>query len=147
MSIPAIADLIPVLQTAVGPVILISGFGLLLLTMTNRLGRVIDRSRELAGQAVNEAGPAGERLKRQIRILWKRARLIRAAIALLSVSVLSAALLVIMLFAAAQWGMDAAGVIVGLFAVCMLSLIASLVVFIHDINRALCALKLELHVD
>ena len=41
-------DLVPILQMAVGPVILISGVGLLLLSMTNRLGRVIDRSRLLA---------------------------------------------------------------------------------------------------
>jgi hypothetical protein len=42
-----VAELIPVLQVAVGPVILVSGVGLLLLTMTNRLARVIDRSRLL----------------------------------------------------------------------------------------------------
>lgn len=35
-------DLIPTLQTAIGPVILISGVALLLLTVTNRLGRAID---------------------------------------------------------------------------------------------------------
>ena len=32
-------QMFPVLQVAIGPVILISGVGLLLLTMTNRLGR------------------------------------------------------------------------------------------------------------
>ena len=41
-------ELIPLLQTAIGPVILISGVGLLLLSMTNRFGRIIDRSRILA---------------------------------------------------------------------------------------------------
>ena len=34
--------IVPILQTAIGPVILISGVGLLLLTMTNRLARTID---------------------------------------------------------------------------------------------------------
>ena len=38
---------IPVLQVAIGPVILISGIGLLLLTLTNRYGWTIDRSRQL----------------------------------------------------------------------------------------------------
>ena len=42
-----VRDLIPILQVAIGPVILISGVGLLLLSMTNRLGRVIDRARLL----------------------------------------------------------------------------------------------------
>src|SRR4051812_29821403 len=40
-------DLVPTIQVAIGPVILISGVGLLLLSMTNRLGRVIDRARQL----------------------------------------------------------------------------------------------------
>ncbi len=33
-------DVLPLLQLAVGPVILISGVGLLLLSITNRYGRV-----------------------------------------------------------------------------------------------------------
>jgi hypothetical protein len=37
-------ELIPVLQVAIGPVILISGVGLLLLTLTNRFGRAVDRA-------------------------------------------------------------------------------------------------------
>ena len=50
MSATPLQEIIPVLQVAIGPVILISGVGLLLLTMTNRLGRAIDRSRSLAGE-------------------------------------------------------------------------------------------------
>jgi hypothetical protein len=46
-------DLFPDLQIAIAPVILISGVGLLLLSMTNRLGRTIDRARQLVMQ--NEA--------------------------------------------------------------------------------------------
>lgn len=41
-------DLLPSLQIAIGPVILVSGVSLLLLSMTNRLGRVIDRARDLS---------------------------------------------------------------------------------------------------
>ncbi len=41
-------EIIPVLQTAIGPVILISGVGMLLLVMTGRFGRMIDRARVLA---------------------------------------------------------------------------------------------------
>ena len=48
MQALSVAQLIPVLQTAIGPTILISGVGLLLLTMTNRLARTIDRTRATA---------------------------------------------------------------------------------------------------
>jgi hypothetical protein len=46
LTVP-LTDLIPTHQLAVGPVILISGVGLILLSMTNRFGRIIDRSRIL----------------------------------------------------------------------------------------------------
>ena len=40
-------DLIPILQTAVGPVILISGIGLLILSMTNRYTRIFERTHHI----------------------------------------------------------------------------------------------------
>ena len=45
-----IQQIVPELRDAIGPVILISGVGLLLLTMTNRLGRAIDRARLLKNE-------------------------------------------------------------------------------------------------
>jgi len=55
-------QLIPVIQTAVGPVILISGVGLLLLSMTNRFGRVLDRARLLARELPVAAATEREHL-------------------------------------------------------------------------------------
>jgi hypothetical protein len=141
-----VADLIPVLQTAIGPVILISGIGLLLLTMTNRLGRAIDRARLIGARLSAVDGAAREALDAQLRILWRRARLIRTAIALASTSALAAAVLIILLFFTALLGIPTAWLIASLFAICMVSLILSLIVFIHDINQSLAALKLELTV-
>ena len=45
MPLTTLEQIIPELRDAIGPVILISGVGRLLLTMTNRLGRAIDRAR------------------------------------------------------------------------------------------------------
>jgi flagellar biosynthesis regulator FlaF len=139
-----ISQLIPVLQTAIGPVILISGVGLLLLTMTNRLGRTIDRARALASEAVDAGVESRERIQAQLTILWKRARLIRSAITLASASALCAALLIIALFLTALFSLDDVWLISALFIACLSLLIGSLVVFIHDINQSLNALKLEL---
>ncbi len=147
MELPSVAQLIPVLQTAIGPVILISGIGLLLLTMMNRLGRAIDRARILVGSLPNTAEVKEEKIVAQLRILWGRARMIRLAIALASVSALVAAILVIVLFCTALWQIESAWIIVVLFMVCMVSLIGSLVIFIRDINQSLAALKLELEAE
>lgn len=143
MELPSVAQLIPVLQTAIGPVILISGIGLLLLTMTNRLGRAIDRARILVGSLPNTTEAKGEKTVAQLRILWGRARMIRLAIALASISALAAAILIIALFSTALWQIGSAWIIVVLFMVSLVSLIGSLVVFIRDINQSLAALKLE----
>jgi hypothetical protein len=131
-----LAELVPVLQTAIGPVILVSGIGLLLLTMTNRLGRVIDRSRLLAGQLGSASQPARESFEAQIQILWRRARLIRGAIALASTSALLAAVLIIVLFVTASMRLQSSGVIAFLFIACMLCLIGSLLLFIGDVDQS-----------
>ena len=116
MNTHSIAGLIPVLQTAIGPVILISGVGLLLLLMTNRLGRIIDRARSLAAARKAAAGDALGPIEAQLGILWRRARLIQSAIALAAMSDLAAALLVITLFFTALLHLESAWVIGGLFA-------------------------------
>ncbi len=144
MPLPPLSQLIPTLQTAIGPVILISGVGLLLLTMTNRLGRVIDRARLLASELPQASDEKRPKIEAQLGILWKRARLIRLAITLSAASALSAALLIITLFLAALFQIEDAWLIGVIFIICLLSLIGSLGAFIHDINQSLAALKLEL---
>jgi hypothetical protein len=144
MQTLSVAQLIPVLQTAIGPTILISGVGLLLLTMTNRLARTIDRTRTVARELPDPSVPDYPRHVGQLRILWRRARLIRLSIALASLSALFAAILIIALFVTALLQIENVWLICALFITCLLCLIASLTVFIHDINLALAALKFEL---
>jgi len=116
---------------------------LLLLSMTNRYGRVIDRSRILADLLRNSEGGRNERISAQLSILVRRARLLRLAITLSTVSVLLAACLIIGLFLFSIFSLEAAIVGVVLFIGCMGALIASLVVFLLDINASLAALELE----
>jgi Protein of unknown function (DUF2721) len=144
MALTPVKELIPVLQVAIGPVILISGVGLLLLTLTNRYGRTIDRSRLLMRELRELAADDRERPEGQIAILYRRARLIRLSILLAGVSVLLASLLIIVLFLTALWKLEVGLLISLLFIACMVSLSGSLVAFIRDINLSLVALKLEL---
>ncbi|HVO50796.1 MAG TPA: DUF2721 domain-containing protein [Thermoanaerobaculia bacterium] len=145
-QIPGLAthDVVPLLQVAVGPVILISGVGLLLLSMTNQFGRLLDRARRLA----HELRAAGEDervgLIAQLRVLTARAGLVRLAIALSATSLLLAALLIILLFLAALFGLELAVVLSCVFIACMACLIGSLLVFLRDINVSLHAFKLEI---
>lgn len=135
--------LIPILQVAIGPVILVSGVGLILLTMTNRLGRIIDRTRQLARDLRAAAGEESALVLAQLGILDRRARLVRTAIALSTLSVLLAATLVIVLFLTELLGLETAPLVAILFCVCLGCLIAGLIWFLRDVNLSLRALQLE----
>jgi hypothetical protein len=137
-------ELIPILQVAIGPVILISGVGLLLLSMTNRFGRVTDRSRTLLEHLPQADNETRERILAQLQIFAERGKLIRISISLAVLSILLASILVIVIFLAALLRLHAAVVVTALFVTCMASLIASLILFLRDINLSLSALQLEM---
>ena len=144
MPTTSLPELIPVLQVAIGPVILISGVGLLLLTLTNRFGRAVDRSRQLAREMRGLSGKEQQRLERQVEILYRRAGLIQLAIVMAAVCVLLVAVLISVLFFTTLLKLQAALVISALFIGCMASLIVALTAFIREIQLSLQALKLEL---
>jgi hypothetical protein len=144
MNSLTLQQLIPVIQTAIGPVILISGVGLLLLSMTNRFGRVVDRARLLARELPQAGAPLREHLAVQLAILYRRAKIIRLAIILATASVLLAGILIISLFLAALLHVEAALLVTVCFILCVASLIGSLVVFLLDLQVSLTALRVEL---
>src|SRR3954471_10122658 len=99
-----------VIQLAITPVILLSGVGALMITLTNRLGRVVDRTRGLAGQlrqfaskmvrssdgTPTDPAVAADRanLENQLEILWYRARLLRLSVTFAGFSMLLSCVLV-----------------------------------------------------
>ena len=140
-----LTQLVPVLQLAIGPVILISGVGLLLLTLTNRFGRMLDRSRSIIRE-VSEGGqsPAAvSNLNDQVEILHRRARILRLSITLAAVTVLGAGVLILGLFIGAYWRVEITGALVAIFCVTILALIGSTLAFIVDMNLSLQAAQLD----
>ena len=137
------SSLLPVIQLAITPVILISGMGALMLTITGRMGRIVDRTRILAGQVVVATGEDRRHLDEQLKIMWRRAQLIRRAVTFLGFSMLVACLLVVTIFGGALLGRDFGVVLLALFAGSVLLLIAALVAFLKDIYVSLHALRLE----
>jgi hypothetical protein len=68
-------QIITELRDAIGPVILISGVGLLLLTMTNLLGLAIDRARQLKAELPRRTGAEHAHVQEQVAIIYQRAKL------------------------------------------------------------------------
>jgi transposase len=112
--------------------------------MTNRLGRCIDRARQLQNELTAESGAVRAATQAQVDIIYRRAKIIRLAIVLAVGSALLAAFLVMTLFLAAWLGWQPAWPAGVIFTACLGSLCASLLAFMVDINLSLKALKLEL---
>ena len=136
-----IQNLIQVMQSAISPIVLISGVGLLLLSFTNRLGRVIDRARFLVKEVEN--GNQNEIIPIQINILYKRGRILRAAITSIVITVLVSSLLILLLFLGflTDWNMKL--LFLSFFIIAIISLIIAVMLFLADVTLTLKALKLQ----
>jgi hypothetical protein len=140
-----LTELVPTLQLAIGPVILISGVGLLLLTLTNRFGRMLDRSRALIRE-VEDGHPAPaavDNVRAQVEILQRRARLLRLSIALVTTTVLCVGVLILGLFLGALTRVEIAPLLVAMFCAAILALIGAMVAFLAEINLSLKASQLD----
>jgi hypothetical protein len=145
MNSLSLTQLVPILQLAIGPVILISGVGLLLLTLTNRFGRMLDRSRAIIHDVLkgSQAPEVVVNLQAQVEILHRRARILRLSITLAAVTVLCVGVLILGLFVAAFWQLEITGLLVVIFCIAILGLIGSMGAFILDMNLALRAAQLD----
>ncbi len=138
-------ELVHLLQTSISPIALISGVGLLLLSMTNRLARVIDRSRALSAQlrlAVDPAAAARDRT--QLTVLGRRARLLWASIATVMVTVVCACAMVLLLTLISFLHVDLRLPVVALFLVAVLALLVAAILFFADVLLSLRALRTEI---
>lgn len=141
----SIPQLIRILSASIAPVIVISGVGLLLLSMTNRYSRVIDRARELI-KDFEETSVEARRasLLEQVRITYRRGRILRTSIILSSVSILFVSVTVLALFAGQVAEVTVDYVSVPCFGLALVALVGSLYFFIQDVRISLQALELEI---
>ena len=140
---PESNSLLPMIQLAITPVILITGLGSLMLSMTNRLGRIIDRTRIQAGQVQAAKDDGRAHIEAQLRILYRRAGLVRRAVMFNTLSMFTSGLLVVVIFVSALVGMETGPLILALFMGAIGCLLTALGYFLTDINLALKALGLE----
>ncbi len=146
MQINEINEVTKILQTAISPVVLVSGVGLLVLSMTNRFARTTDRARALAREVEekNIATDDVNNLKAQIGILYKRSKILMFSISFAITSIFFVSLLIIALFSASTLGLHINIIITIFFVLSLISLTISLVLFIKEISLSLKALKLEI---
>ena len=138
------ADILRIIQAAVAPVVLISGVGLLLLTLSARLGRIVDRTRLVADQRRAAPTEAHAGLNTQLAILRRRARMIRLALALSAGSVAVIGLLITILFLGLLFHWQVVIECTLLFIAALLFLVTAMGVFVRELFEALSALDLSM---
>lgn len=131
------------LQNCITPVALISGVGLLLLSVTNRLGRTIDRVRVLVDAVEKNSTHHIDQKKREIKILFQRCRLLRNSVALIVFSIISSSAMIPVLFLMSLFDLNLKIIGYGFFSLSIISIIISVIYLMLDVIASLKALKIE----
>lgn len=134
------------IQLALGPVFLLSGVGITLSMLTQRLSRIVDRARTLEDQRerTTEEGRL-KRIDKDLKAIFRRTKYINGAIALSTVSALLTTLVVTILFAS-EFTPIAAGIVVAvLFSAAMICLSLAFLMFLIEVRVAINTLRIGEH--
>ena len=131
-----VLDIAHVIQLAVAPVFLLSGVGVNLGVLANRLGRIIDRARLLETSVTSATGPGAEAMHAELLTLSRRAQLVNRAITLFTACALIICLLIATLFVGALTDLQLVAPLSGLFILAMLALIVGYLNFLREIFLA-----------
>jgi hypothetical protein len=119
-----------VIQLAVAPVFLLTGVGAILGVITNRLARIVDRTRVLN----NSSDQMQSAQKEEMAMLSRRARWVHWAVSLCTMSALFICIVIAALFVGSEMGIDPSRAVSLLFISAMLSLISGLLCFLREIS-------------
>jgi Protein of unknown function (DUF2721) len=145
MSPDNVVDVTRLVQLAIAPVFLLTAVGTIIGVLSNRLGRVVDRSRALEDR-LRQLQPEGQRAVRaELDVLGKRVRLVYASMTLAVICALFVGLLIAVAFLDAFVSMDMSKFIGLLFIAAMLSFIIALMVFLREIYLAVSSARAQMH--
>ncbi|MFZ1947071.1 MAG: DUF2721 domain-containing protein [bacterium] len=144
MSTTGFEEVAKILQMSLSPVALISGVGLLLISMNNRIARAIDRARALSDEPLPADDAARDHHIVQIRILYQRAVILRGSITFATLSILGAAVAAMCLFAMYYLALNLHALVMTLWGLALACLVISLALFAHDVTLTLRALRLQI---
>ena len=128
-----------IIQLAIAPVFLLTGVGTNMLVLTNRLARIIDRTRSLEEQLDDKAELTAAQVQMhmaEMQILFRRATKINRAIFLSTSCALLICMVVAGLFIADALNVRLGSLIAGFFVLAMVSLTGSFVYLLREVLLA-----------
>jgi hypothetical protein len=131
------------MQACITPVALISGVGLLLLTITNRIGRVVDRIRHLVTE-LDQPDVKRDKIKvNEIQVLSRRGIILKNSIAWLLIGMISSCLIIPLLLIMNLFETNLKFIGYFLFVISILSMFVSLLYFFKDVLLSMNAIRME----
>ena len=130
------------IQLALAPVFVLVAIGNIMNILSTRLGRIVDRSRELQGRHMATEGPDHDMVVLEIRAIDRRIALITGAIRLLVISGLSIGTTVAVLFLEELVALELQLVAAGFFLIAVALLMWALVLFLREIRIAAAQLRI-----
>ncbi len=132
------------LQSSIAPIALISGVGLILLSLNNRLGRTIDRSRQLIHELKSADASRQAVIKAEIAVLHRRNKYLKTAMAGIAFSILTSSLMIPVLLIMNVSSVNLSGVGSFLLILSIGGIIVSAIFLFADVSITLKALEFEL---
>lgn len=120
------------IQLALAPVFVLVAMGNILNLLSSRLGRVVDRARNLQDRHVSTEGPDHDEVVAEIRMIDKRISLITRAIRIMVISGLMVGLTVAVLFLEELVNLNLQRVAAATFLAAILLLMWALVLFLRE---------------
>jgi hypothetical protein len=137
---PGISSIASAIQLSIAPVFLLTGVSAILGVLTNRLARIVDRSRVLTERL--EANPAAaDHLESDLRQLAMRARLVNRAIFMCTFGALLVCVVIIALFVSAFANVRLGTAIALAFTAAITALVGALVNFLRETYLATRSLR------
>ena len=138
----ATPNVVHVIQLAVAPVFLLSGVGVILTVLTNRLARIIDRARLLEDRLHNQAAEHLAEMNTELSLLAHRAWMVNLALTLSTSCALLVCLVIALLFVGSALGIDLGTVISIMFVTAMACLVGGLTIFLREIYLGTASLRI-----
>lgn len=135
------ADLARAIQLSLAPVFLLASMSGLLMVLTNRLGRLVDRARELKRQERDFDQELGRDLRQELQGQKRRMGLLMKAIEFGTVTMLLVALVVAIVFISVVAKLDLALMVAPLFVLAMGCLMVAVSLLLRELQLATAQLR------
>ena len=141
-------NIIQALSVAVAPVFMLTGIGVIMSSINTRFGRIVDRIRTLLreGKTLYKQQIGSTHVASEIKALFKRAKLLRGCLILLTISVFFVAFTVFLIFVELILDFDVPYLVAISFCASLIPIIIAMILYTQDLAISLRTIDADIKV-